>query len=35
VAGRTYYTVDGPLALRRESQSHLNTAAGRGDDGAG
>jgi Xaa-Pro aminopeptidase len=35
VAGRTYYTVDGPLALCRESQSHLNTAAGRGDDGAG
>jgi Xaa-Pro aminopeptidase len=30
VAGRTYYTVDGPLNLRRESQSHLNTEAGRG-----
>jgi Xaa-Pro aminopeptidase len=29
VAGRTYYTVDGPLNLRRESQSHLNTPAGR------
>jgi Xaa-Pro dipeptidase len=27
VAGRTYYTVDGPLNLRRESQSHLNTEA--------
>jgi Xaa-Pro aminopeptidase len=32
VAGRTYYTVDGPLNLRRESQSHLNTEAGRGGD---
>jgi hypothetical protein len=35
VAGRTYYTVDGPLNLRRESESHLNTAAGRGDDRRG
>lgn len=35
VAGRTYYTVDGPLNLRRESQSQLNTAAGRGDGGPG
>jgi Xaa-Pro aminopeptidase len=32
VAGRTYYTVDGPLNLRRESQSHLNTEAGRGEN---
>ncbi|HEY8452057.1 MAG: Xaa-Pro peptidase family protein [Micromonosporaceae bacterium] len=30
VAGRTYYTVDGPLNLTREAQSHLNTEAGRG-----
>src|SRR5690606_23075309 len=30
VAGRTYYTVDGPLNLNREPQSHLNTEAGRG-----
>ncbi len=30
VAGRTYYTVDGPLNLNREAQSHLNTEAGRG-----
>jgi Xaa-Pro aminopeptidase len=29
VAGRRYWTVDGPLATTRESQSHLNTAAGR------
>lgn len=33
VAGRTYYTVDGPLNLRREAQSHLNTQAGRGAAG--
>jgi len=31
VAGRRYYTVDGPLDLRRDSQSHLNTAWGRGE----
>ncbi len=30
VAGRTYYTVDGPLNLNREAQSHLNTEVGRG-----
>src|SRR3954454_4132040 len=27
VAGRRYFTVDGPLSLRREAQSHLNTTA--------
>jgi len=31
VAGRTYWTVSGPLDTLRESQSHLNTVAGRGD----
>ena len=31
VAGRRYIGVNGPLNLRRESQSHLNTAAGRGE----
>jgi Xaa-Pro aminopeptidase len=31
VAGRRYYTVGGPLSLEREAQSHLNTAAGRGE----
>ena len=31
VAGRRYWTVDGPLPLTRESQSHLNTAAGAGE----
>jgi Xaa-Pro aminopeptidase len=30
VAGKRYYTVDGPLNLEREAQSHLNTEAGRG-----
>lgn len=30
VAGRRYYTIDGPLNLQRDSQSHLNTAWGRG-----
>jgi hypothetical protein len=30
VAGRTYWTVGGPLKTERESQSHLNTDAGRG-----
>ena len=29
--GRRYVTVDGPLNLAREAQSHLNTAAGRGE----
>jgi Xaa-Pro aminopeptidase len=33
VAGRRYLTVDGPLNLQRESQSHLNTEAGRNDRG--
>lgn len=31
VAGRRYHTVDGPLDLRRDSQSHLNTTWGRGE----
>ena len=31
VAGRRYYTVGGPLDLRRDSQSHLNTTWGRGE----
>ena len=31
VAGRQYYTVNGPLNLNRDSQSHLNTPAGRGE----
>ncbi len=31
VAGKRYYTVDGPLELRRDSQSHLNTTWGRGE----
>lgn len=31
VAGRRYYTIDGPLNLQRDSQSHLNTAWGRGE----
>jgi len=40
VAGRKYWTVGGALDTLRESQSHLNTAAGRGeklpgDGGAG
>jgi len=30
VAGRRYYTVDGPLATTRDAQSHLNTVDGRG-----
>jgi Xaa-Pro aminopeptidase len=32
VAGQRYYAVGGPLPLERESQSHLNTAAGRGEE---
>jgi len=32
VAGRKYWTAGGALNTLRESQSHLNTAAGRGDD---
>jgi Xaa-Pro dipeptidase len=36
VAGRKYWTVGGALNTLRESQSHLNTAAGRGEGiGAG
>lgn len=31
VAGQRYYSIGGPLPLERESQSHLNTAAGRGE----
>jgi Xaa-Pro aminopeptidase len=31
VAGRRYYTIDGPLNLDRDSQSHLNTTWGRGE----
>ena len=31
VAGRRYWTVDGPLTTEREAQSHLNTPAGRGE----
>ena len=30
VAGQRYYAVGGPLALERDSQSHLNTVEGRG-----
>lgn len=30
VAGRRYFTVDGPLKLERDSQSHLNTQWGHG-----
>ena len=28
VAGKRYFTVDGPLPTMRDSQSHLNTEAG-------
>jgi len=31
VAGQRYFAVGGPLNLERNSQSHLNTAAGRGE----
>jgi Xaa-Pro aminopeptidase len=31
VAGRRYYTIDGPLNLERDAQSHLNTTWGRGE----
>jgi Xaa-Pro aminopeptidase len=31
VAGRRYYTIDGPLNLERDPQSHLNTTWGRGE----
>ncbi|TPW72941.1 Xaa-Pro peptidase family protein [Schumannella sp. 10F1B-5-1] len=29
--GRRYYTIDGPMNLQRDSQSHLNTSWGRGE----
>lgn len=32
--GQRYYTIDGPMNLERSPQSHLNTAAGRGEPGA-
>ena len=32
VAGQRYFSINGPLPLERESQSHLNTAAGRGEE---
>lgn len=32
VAGQRYYTIGGPLPLERDSQSHLNTSAGRGEN---
>jgi Xaa-Pro dipeptidase len=35
VAGRKYWTAGGELSTLRESQSHLNTAAGRGEAVAG
>jgi hypothetical protein len=31
IAGQKYWTVGGHLDTLRESQSHLNTAAGRGE----
>jgi Xaa-Pro aminopeptidase len=31
VAGKRYYTIDGPLNLNRDAQSHLNTTWGRGE----
>ncbi|MEV8272227.1 Xaa-Pro peptidase family protein [Microbacterium sp. NPDC077184] len=31
VAGRRYYTVDGPLDVNRDAQSHRNTTWGRGE----
>lgn len=30
--GQRYFTVDGPMNLTRDSQSHLNTPEGRGED---
>ena len=32
VAGRRYFTVDGPLNLNRDAQSHRNTTWGRGEE---
>jgi len=34
VAGQRYYAVNGPLPTQRDSQSHLNTEAGRGGKAA-
>lgn len=34
VAGVRYYTASGPLPTTRETQSHLNTEAGRGETGS-
>ncbi len=34
VAGQRFFTVNGPLPTLRSSQSHLNTPAGRGEEGA-
>jgi Xaa-Pro aminopeptidase len=34
VAGQRYFSLGGHLPLLREAQSHLNTAAGRGEDQA-
>jgi len=34
IAGQRFFTVNGPLPTLRSSQSHLNTAAGRGGDNA-
>jgi hypothetical protein len=31
VAGQRYFSLDGHLPLLRDSQSHLNTAEGRGE----
>ncbi len=31
IAGKRYWTVDGPMASVREAESHLNTSAGRGE----
>jgi Xaa-Pro aminopeptidase len=31
VAGKRYYTAGGPMTTLRESQSNLNTTAGRGE----
>ena len=33
VAGKRYWTVSGHLDTVRESQSHLNTSAGQGNQG--
>jgi hypothetical protein len=33
IAGKRYFAATGPLPTVREPQSHLNTAAGRGEKG--